>query len=168
MFFPRPSIEASATLLETECFKKYEKVGKTFYNSQVAATVRWISSSSYQQIHERLNSNPSLASTKNSQDCHSAASPLPQQQPACHEGTEPEKSREDYDNIQTSVLSESVQPEISIEKIELPPIPSFSEFAKKNAEVGERVHSNASGQARKRAMESEKQGRSYQEKARRM
>lgn len=46
--------EASATHLETECFKKYQKVGKTFYNSQIAATVRWLSSSSSDQIHDRL------------------------------------------------------------------------------------------------------------------
>ena len=46
--------EASAAHLETECFKKYQKVGKTFYNSQIAATVRWLSSSSSDQIHDRL------------------------------------------------------------------------------------------------------------------
>ena len=46
--------EASATHLETECFKKYQKVGKTFYNSQIAATVRWLSSSTSDQIHGRL------------------------------------------------------------------------------------------------------------------
>lgn len=46
--------EASATHLETECFKKYQKVGKTFYNSQIAATVRWLSSSSSDQIHDCL------------------------------------------------------------------------------------------------------------------
>ena len=46
--------EASATHLETECFKKYEKVGKTFYNSQIAATVRWLSSATSSQMHDRL------------------------------------------------------------------------------------------------------------------
>lgn len=46
--------ESSAAHLETESFKKYEKVGKTFYNSQIAATVRWLSSSNSDQIHNRL------------------------------------------------------------------------------------------------------------------
>ena len=45
---------ASATHLETECFKKYEKVGKTFYNSQIAATVRWLSSATSNQMHDRF------------------------------------------------------------------------------------------------------------------
>lgn len=46
--------EASATHLETECFKKYEKAGKTFYNSQIAATVRWLSSVTLSQMRDRL------------------------------------------------------------------------------------------------------------------
>ncbi|CAO2040464.1 unnamed protein product, partial [Urochloa humidicola] len=46
--------EASATHLEIESFKKYEKVGKTFYNSQIAATVRWLTSATSSQMHDRL------------------------------------------------------------------------------------------------------------------
>lgn len=46
--------EASATHLETECFKKYVKAGKTFYNSQIAATVRWLSSATLSQMRDRL------------------------------------------------------------------------------------------------------------------
>ncbi|XP_042485849.1 ATP-dependent DNA helicase Q-like 3 isoform X3 [Macadamia integrifolia] len=47
-------LEASATYLENECFKKYGKLGKTFYNSQVASTFRWVSTSSYKELMDRL------------------------------------------------------------------------------------------------------------------
>ncbi|KAA3474520.1 ATP-dependent DNA helicase Q-like 3 [Gossypium australe] len=38
--------EASSTILENECFKKYGKSGKSFYYSQVASKVRWLSTTS--------------------------------------------------------------------------------------------------------------------------
>ncbi|XP_043720318.1 ATP-dependent DNA helicase Q-like 3 [Telopea speciosissima] len=47
-------LEASASYLENECFKKYGKLGKTFYNSQVASTFRWVSTSSYKELMDRL------------------------------------------------------------------------------------------------------------------
>ncbi|KAK8921144.1 ATP-dependent DNA helicase Q-like 3 [Platanthera zijinensis] len=40
-------IISSSTSLELDCFNKYKKVGKTFYNSQIAATVRWLSTASF-------------------------------------------------------------------------------------------------------------------------
>ncbi|KAI3997456.1 hypothetical protein MKX01_008063 [Papaver californicum] len=49
-------LEASATFLENECYKKYGKVGKTFYNSQMASTVRWLLTSSMVEIMNRLSS----------------------------------------------------------------------------------------------------------------
>ncbi|KAJ8500372.1 hypothetical protein OPV22_010924 [Ensete ventricosum] len=60
--------EASAAFLEMECFKKYEKVGKTFYISQVAATVRWLSNSSFEQIYDRLRDNSTQSSSSYGQD----------------------------------------------------------------------------------------------------
>lgn len=45
---------APAALLEADCYEKYRKAGRAFYNSQVASTVRWLSSSSREQIDVRL------------------------------------------------------------------------------------------------------------------
>lgn len=80
--------EASATHLETECFKKYEKVGKTFYNSQIAATVRWLSSATSSQMHDRLG-----ALTDRTKEGSASGSPdiVPESPPASPEivGTRP-------------------------------------------------------------------------------
>ncbi|KAF9612437.1 hypothetical protein IFM89_000185, partial [Coptis chinensis] len=48
------NFEVSITLLEKECYTKYGNIGKTFYNSQVASTVRWLSNSSSSEITRRL------------------------------------------------------------------------------------------------------------------
>lgn len=161
-----PSIEESATFLETECFKKYEKVGKTFYNSQIAATARWLSSSSYQQINDRFNHNASLCDVKSRQDCHSNMISPPQPQPASDVEAEFETSREfeNHGNGQSPGICDSVQLQIPEERIKLPPIPSFSEFAKKNARASERVHANMSSGVQKRAVESQKDERNNSEK----
>ena len=88
----------------------------------------------------------------------------PQPQSAHHEAAESETSRERaHEDVQSSRLCDLLQMETPREKIELPPIPSFAEFAK-NAKAGESVHSNTSTGVRKRPMESEKHGRTNQEK----
>ncbi|KAI5058648.1 hypothetical protein GOP47_0026818 [Adiantum capillus-veneris] len=40
--------------LETDCFKKYGKSGRSFYNSQVASTLRWLSSCSRQDLRAHI------------------------------------------------------------------------------------------------------------------
>ncbi|WOL12153.1 ATP-dependent DNA helicase Q-like 3 isoform X2 [Canna indica] len=100
--------EASAAFLEMECFKKYEKTGKTFYNSQVAATLRWLTHSSIEQIHDRLSDRSALTSSCCGQDDVS--------------GIE-DKSEENFHGF--------VEETNSREKTDLSPIPSFSEFASK-------------------------------------
>ncbi|KAJ8764555.1 hypothetical protein K2173_006295 [Erythroxylum novogranatense] len=46
--------ETSASLLESECYKKYGKSGKTFYISQLASTVRWLSTTNSTELRARL------------------------------------------------------------------------------------------------------------------
>ncbi|XVF15986.1 hypothetical protein REPUB_Repub09cG0203300 [Reevesia pubescens] len=46
--------DASSTFLENECFKKYRKRGKSFFYSQVASTVRWLSTTSSAEITNRI------------------------------------------------------------------------------------------------------------------
>ncbi|CAI9100749.1 OLC1v1037913C1 [Oldenlandia corymbosa var. corymbosa] len=48
--------DASATTFENECYRKYGKIGKSFYISQLASSVRWISTANSGDLLIRLNS----------------------------------------------------------------------------------------------------------------
>jgi bloom syndrome protein len=137
--------EASATHLEAESFKKYQKVGKTFYNSQIAATVRWLASSSSDQIHDRLkaltgqtsdqdaaSSSPCVATDglgKNAGEA-SGSSKFAEPQPS----NESAKTAASTENMERSRMSSSGQfvsearRDSAIGPMELPKIPSFREF----------------------------------------
>ncbi|KAF3792341.1 ATP-dependent DNA helicase Q-like 3 [Nymphaea thermarum] len=53
---PITELQSAAVFLEKECYEKYQKAGKSFYNSQVASTVRWLSSTTSAEIKARLRS----------------------------------------------------------------------------------------------------------------
>ncbi|TVU28898.1 hypothetical protein EJB05_20436, partial [Eragrostis curvula] len=130
--------EAAATHLETECFKKYEKVGKTFYNSQIAATVRWLSSATSNQMHDRL---CALIDQTTNHDAPSSPSFVPESPPDAPEAfskrsgeastakakdkPQPERS---YGLEKRKHSDESEKTAASAENMELPAIPSFREF----------------------------------------
>ncbi|XP_047082781.1 ATP-dependent DNA helicase Q-like 3 isoform X1 [Lolium rigidum] len=128
--------EASATHLEAESFKKYQKVGKTFYNSQIAATVRWLASSSSDQIHDRLKA---LTGQTSDQDAASS-SPCVAPDGLGKNAGEPQPSNESAktaastENMERSRMSSSGQfvsearRDSAIGPMELPKIPSFREF----------------------------------------
>lgn len=128
--------EAYATHLETECFKKYEKVGKTFYNSQIAATVRWLSSATSNQMHDRLQ--PLINQVK---DNRASSSPdiVPESPPASPEAVatrlgetssyEGSDKRQHISESETRKSGESAKTVAAAAgNMELPPIPSFREF----------------------------------------
>ncbi|KAM0912173.1 hypothetical protein ACQ4PT_012885 [Festuca glaucescens] len=136
---------ASATHLEAESFKKYQKVGKTFYNSQIAATVRWLASSSSDQIHDRLktligltsdqgaaSSSPCVAPDglgKNAGEA-SGSSEFAKIQPS-NESAKPAASTENMEHSRMSSSGEFVSEarrDSAIGTMELPKIPSFREF----------------------------------------
>ncbi|GMH13760.1 hypothetical protein Nepgr_015601 [Nepenthes gracilis] len=101
--------ETAVTFLENECYKKYGKSGKSFYISQLASTVRWLSTATLPDLMYRLGTTTTSASTsenptsKTIEDVHGSAglSPPPVALPS------------------QSILSR---------KQALPSIPSFSEF----------------------------------------
>ncbi|KAI5320060.1 hypothetical protein L3X38_039768 [Prunus dulcis] len=103
-------VEKSASFLENECYDKYGKTGKSFYYSQVASTVRWLSSADYTGLTNRLGTiNSSL-----SDDAPTETEPPAARSPLVEGPTE------------TSV---AVSPtEIASPSTRLPPIPSFSQF----------------------------------------
>ncbi|XP_039776473.1 ATP-dependent DNA helicase Q-like 3 isoform X4 [Panicum virgatum] len=117
---------ASATHLETECFKKYEKVGKTFYNSQIAATVRWLSSATSNQMHDRFHTLIDQAtdhSVSSSPDIVPESSPAPTEVVCARPGEtivhELEKTKHSDESAKTIAASAG--------NVELPTIPSFRE-----------------------------------------
>ncbi|XP_078432450.1 DEAD/DEAH box RNA helicase family protein [Wolffia australiana] len=54
LYSPRCDLDVSASLLEVDCYEKFKRAGRNFYNCQVAGMVRWLSSSSYAEIKARL------------------------------------------------------------------------------------------------------------------
>ncbi|XP_044955614.1 ATP-dependent DNA helicase Q-like 3 [Hordeum vulgare subsp. vulgare] len=128
--------EASAAHLETECFKKYQKVGKTFYNSQIAATVRWLSSSSSEQIHDRLE-----ALTNQSTDHGAAAGSSPCIIPdALGEAEKPAVATVSHKFAETEPSDEFAKTVVSTEHMEpskmSPPEKSIGEEGRRDRTIG--------------------------------
>uniref|UniRef100_A0A0D3FB89 DNA 3'-5' helicase n=1 Tax=Oryza barthii TaxID=65489 RepID=A0A0D3FB89_9ORYZ len=163
--------EPSAAHLEVECFKKYEKVGKTFYNSQIAATVRWLSSSSLNQIQDRLHALADQITDHGA--AASSPSIVPESPPAspdviCKipgEATSNEAKDIPLKNnteefVTTEHSDEIAKVAVLSENMELPKIPSFREFmsqkGRDRATSSSKVESLPSGVRRKVGIE--KQG----------
>lgn len=110
-----------------ECFKKYGKVGKTFYNSQVAATIRWLSHSSVEQIQDKFRDMSPQTCSSSGQDKFSL-------NVDSHLVQEATTAKATDDQVQDNALvnfPELVEMKGPRERIDLPPIPSFSEFVSK-------------------------------------
>ncbi|KAJ0933230.1 putative DNA helicase [Helianthus annuus] len=112
--------EVSSLFFENECFKKYGKTGKSFYLSQVASTVRWLSTVDAADLTSRLATTNQNSTLKIATEVEplSSASPSVSDQVT---NTMNEKDRE-----KVSLCS-------SHNDIKLPPIPSFSEFVNKKS-----------------------------------
>lgn len=116
-----------------ECYKKYGKLGKTFYISQVASIIRWLSTSTYEDICNRISDN---CTPHIEVECP-ASSSIPQDF-VCNE--------KDF-LIKESIEGTDVccKPETSLQqppwvkstsqRNELPSIPSFSEFVKQQGKL---------------------------------
>ncbi|KAG0535152.1 hypothetical protein BDA96_04G341800 [Sorghum bicolor] len=154
--------EASATHLETECFKKYEKVGKTFYNSQIAATVRWLSSATSSQMHDRLH-----AVIDQTKDDGASGSPdiVPESPPASPKivGTKPGETsnyeadvkpqhicklgKRGHSDVSTEGAAASTGnmelPSIPTGNMVLPAIPTFREFLSQKGRDRAKSYSNS-------------------------
>ncbi|XP_057501429.1 ATP-dependent DNA helicase Q-like 3 [Actinidia eriantha] len=116
-------LETSASFLENECYKKYGKTGKSFYCSQLASTVRWLSSANSTELMNKLNcnTNPTTKNGTVAENSSSTSSAL-----LDHGSIDSSK-----EVIHVGVISETSSSalESNSKDISLPPIPSFSEFA---------------------------------------
>lgn len=120
----RFEVETSATFLENECYNKYGKTGKTFYYSQVASTVRWLSTTTSVELTDRLGTITSSPLENVSTKAETPAATFPVVYQAHREMTTEE--------VQSSIGSQTPTCDSPLEstppKAEPPPIPSFSEF----------------------------------------
>lgn len=126
-FFFRLDFESCADFLEMECFKKYGKVGKTFYNSQVAATIRWLSHSSMEQIQDKFRDITAQTCSSSGRDKYS----LDADSLLVGEATTGKATDDQVQDIALADFPELVAMKGPRERIDLPPIPSFSEFVSK-------------------------------------
>lgn len=126
-------METSASLLEEECYKKYGKAGKSFYYSQVASTVRWLTSTSSIDLINRLRAiNPSTSLNVLSEAEH-PLTPPPALDPCAKEDAISEISGNATSETlpcgnATSEILPCGMPMESSFNTNLPQIPSFSEF----------------------------------------
>ncbi|XP_012703320.1 ATP-dependent DNA helicase Q-like 3 isoform X2 [Setaria italica] len=144
---------ASATHLEKECFKKYEKVGKTFYNSQIAATVRWLSSATFNQMHDRFHF---LIDQDTDHGASSSPNIVPESPPAATEvvGARPGETSNYKTNDKPQNIHDLEKMKHSDElaktaaasagNMELPAIPSFREFLSQKGKDRLKSSSNSS------------------------
>ncbi|XP_022154639.1 ATP-dependent DNA helicase Q-like 3 isoform X3 [Momordica charantia] len=116
-------VERHARFLEQECYEKYGRTGKSFYYSQVASTVRWLSTASSTELTSRLSitDDPCSVSEKNTR--------LPALASPAMDLSKSEISNEVFHSssvLETSTFNLSKQSASPAPL--LPPIPSFAEF----------------------------------------
>ncbi|XP_057430131.1 ATP-dependent DNA helicase Q-like 3 [Lotus japonicus] len=132
----RIEIETSASFLEDECYKKYGKAGKSFYYSQVASTVRWLTTTSPTNLMDRLcaisSSTSALSSSTSTTEAEHPLTPLALD-PCTKEdiGSEP-SGNAGSETFQCVPMESSVN-------AKLPQIPSFSEFVNSRKTKGDQV-----------------------------
>ncbi|KAI5588340.1 hypothetical protein BDE02_05G090900 [Populus trichocarpa] len=150
-------LDTSASFLENECYKKYGKSGKTFYYSQVASTVRWLSSTTLVELTNRLGPGTPSVPVSKVHPPETPPSPLLEQRPpettnlkrhsSFHSPLLEQKSPETttprlYHTFQSETSMNTSPSESSSLSTKLPSIPSFSEFVNSKKEKGN--HANTS------------------------
>lgn len=113
----RIDLETSSTFLENECYKKCGKTGKSFYLSQVASTVRWLSTTNATDLTSRI------VTTSHNPNSQNATEVEPSSLSPAVSGQETKMMNEKNHGNATSS-----PPQITYSDIKLPSIPSFSEF----------------------------------------
>ncbi|XP_024017198.1 ATP-dependent DNA helicase Q-like 3 [Morus notabilis] len=116
-------VETSATFLENECYNKYGKTGKSFYYSQVASTVRWLSTSTTVELIDRLGTSTSSPSQSVSTKAETHTT-TPMVEQSHRENT----TDEFHSGIGSQTPTCDSPMESASPSTELSPIPSFSEF----------------------------------------
>lgn len=136
-------MDTSASFLEDECYKKYGKAGKSFYYSQVASTVRWLTTTSSSELMNRLRSINASASTSVVSEAEQSVTPAEQpfKSPPALDPCAEDTSNE-YSGNARSETSPCIVPmeSYSLNNTNLPQIPSFSEFVNGRKTKGDQLN----------------------------
>lgn len=128
----RIDLEMSAAFLENECFKKFRISGKSFYLSQMASTVRWLSTAEEMELTSRLSTMTDPASPSTEQigiSCSTSPTLVNQV-----------LNKISNENMHCSIKSRTPTTlESNSPDTKLPPIPSFSEFMKSKKAKGSQL-----------------------------
>ncbi|KAI4335195.1 hypothetical protein L6164_013865 [Bauhinia variegata] len=125
-------VETSAYLLEDDCYKKYGKAGKSFYYSQVASTVRWLSTANSTDLINRLRVNdasPSMNALSEAE--YTTITPSS----ADHCAKEAASNARSETSCALPIESASFN-------TKLPAIPSFSEFVNSKKAKGNQLNTS--------------------------
>ncbi|KAK7328781.1 hypothetical protein VNO77_22903 [Canavalia gladiata] len=128
-------VETSVSFLEEECYNKYGKAGKSFYYSQIASTVRWLTTASSIDLKNRLSAINASTSTNVLSEAEELPTPPPDLDPCAKEDTSNELS-----GNARSETSPCVVPMESSFNTKLPQIPSFSEFVNSRKAKGDQLN----------------------------
>lgn len=116
----------SSMFFENECYKKYGKTGKSFYLSQVASTVRWLSTANAAELTSRLPTTSQSPTIKMATEMEPSSSISP-----CVSDQASKMNEKDHGNVSSGdPLSQSLS---TYSNTKLPTIPSFSEFVNKKS-----------------------------------
>ncbi|KAL9224650.1 hypothetical protein vseg_000666 [Gypsophila vaccaria] len=129
-------LDSAVSLLENECYNKYGKSGKSFYISQMASTVRWLSSATLVDVTKRLH--PYKPNHEHSKQKDDSDSP-PEPPSSKVNSTQAVKEQfPEHPKIEVRVPSTDRASGSSEQKIKLPPVPSFSDFVRNEKAKGSR------------------------------
>lgn len=118
---------AVAKVLEMECFQKHGKSGRPFFNSQVASTVRWLSTCNWEEFRARTSEvSPSLEALKTL-----ITAGQPDQKAPETPRIEPSAAATPEDLVTDLATAEHHEVSAEVTNAALPSIPSFSNFLSK-------------------------------------
>lgn len=127
------SADSGGVALETECFQKYARAGKPFYNSQVASTTRWLATCTSSELELRIHQ-------QSTREARSETSPPSETRPAEDPAQTAAETRDGQKFEQASTTNLRIPAtNHSVEQAPapapLPPIPSFKDFLGKRKPV---------------------------------
>ncbi|XP_031287376.1 ATP-dependent DNA helicase Q-like 3 [Pistacia vera] len=134
--------ESSATFLENECYKSYGKSGKSVYYSQMASTIRWLSTTNSTDLTNRLCTNTS--SSSENIICKEKSPVAPSSlldQPA--EIT----NEHNCSNARSETWMNALPKESASPNTQQPVIPSFSEFVNRRKAKDSRLDNASQNQS---------------------
>lgn len=143
-------VPAIAKSLEMECFQKHGKSGRPFYNSQVASTVRWLSTCNWEEFRARTSVGSStLGALANEQKPAQPTQRVPEaselQQISRVESSVATTPTKVANLVTDLATADHAKPAAVVASAALPRIPSFSDYLSKkrapSSSLGEQLFS---------------------------